>query len=152
MKLSVESVCFSYGGRRILRDISFRGNCGEVIALAGPNGCGKTILLKCIGRLLQPESGKVITNGESLLKMSIRESAKHIGYVSQDTGTIFAISVINAVLLGRTPHIPFKASEKDVEIAEQAIEQMGLSGIAFRLMNELSGGERQRAMIARAIA
>lgn len=152
MKLSVESVCFSYGGRRVLHNISFAGSCGEVIALAGPNGCGKTTLLKCIGGLQRPEFGEVMINGERLSKMSMRESARHIGYVPQDTGTIFAISVINAVLLGRTPYIRFKASEKDIEIAEQAIEQLGLSNIAFRMMNELSGGERQRAMIARAIA
>ncbi|MDD4690458.1 MAG: ABC transporter ATP-binding protein [Eubacteriales bacterium] len=152
MKLSVEKVCFSYGSRQILHNISFLGSCGEVIALAGPNGCGKTTLLKCIGGLHRPESGEIMIDGKRLSMMSMRESARHIGYVPQDTGTIFAISVINAVLLGRTPYIRLRASEEDIEVAEQAIEQMGLSAIAFRMMNELSGGERQRAVIARALA
>lgn len=152
MKLQLERIFFSYNKVSILQDISFQCKGGEIIGLAGPNGSGKTTLLKCISGLHHPSAGTIRLDGQNLADLPMKQAARKIGYVPQDTGTTFAITVMNAVLLGRTPYIRFGASEKDVEIAEKAITQMGLEGLAFRMMNELSGGERQRALVARALA
>ncbi len=152
MRLQVEDVCFSYPGKAILHDFSFQCEGGEFVGLVGPNGTGKTTLIKCISGLHRPSSGRIWLDGQDLSALSMKQRAQKIGYVPQDTGTNFSITVMNAVLLGRTPYIRSGASEKDVEIAEKAIRQMGLESLAFSMINELSGGERQRALVARALA
>lgn len=152
MSLTVHNLTFGYKGRKILKELCLTAQTGEVISLVGPNGSGKTTLLKCIGRIHNAWSGSVCAGEVNLGKLSSRELAKIIGYVPQDTGSSFPINVFNAVLLGRTPHVQFSATDSDLDVVSECLCLMGLGELSFRMLNELSGGERQRVFIARALA
>lgn len=152
MKLKVDKLGFSYEKTPILKDISFETNSGEITCLLGPNGTGKTTLLKCISRIIQPSSGNVLVDGTLINKMNTKELAKLFSYVPQSTHTAFPISVIDTVLMGRVQNINFKVKEEDKEIVFNILEEMNLNNIAFKNINNLSGGERQRVFIAKAIA
>jgi iron complex transport system ATP-binding protein len=120
----------------------------------GPIGCGKTTLLKCIDGLKKLHDGSISINGKDISKLSRVEIAKSIGYVPQFHQPSFAFSVLDAVLVGRAPHIGFLDSPKkeDVLIANQALKSMGISHLANATYTELSGGERQMVLIARILA
>ena len=152
MNLSVENVSFHYKTNQVLKNVSLCGTSGEVIGILGPNGTGKTTLFKCIGRILDKYSGEIRIDGKSILDLSKNELAKTIAFVPQDTSVSFAIDVYHAILLGRTPYVRLGATERDLEIAQQAAMMMGLERLAFQNIAEISGGERQRVFIARAIA
>jgi iron complex transport system ATP-binding protein len=152
MNLDVNGLCFSYADKPVLKGLSLSVSPGKIMSLVGPNGSGKTTLLKCIANLHKAQKGSVRLGDTVINSLNFRELAKYIGYVPQDTGLAFPMSVIDAVLLGRSPHVSFRASEADMDIALEAMSLMGLEAYAFSLTNELSGGERQRVFIARALA
>lgn len=152
MKLKVDKLGFSYEKAPILKDISFETNSGEITCLLGPNGTGKTTLLKCINRILTPSSGEVFVDEILINKKTPKELAKIFSYVSQSTHTVFPISVIDTVLMGRVQNINFKVKEKDKQVVFDILEKMNLNNMAFKNINNLSGGERQRVFIAKAIA
>jgi len=151
MILSVDGIEFSYNGRPVLRDIKFSVNRGEVLSILGNNGAGKTTLLRCINRILKPKRGTVLIDGNDLFSLSSREIARRVGYAAQrhEGGRI---TVFDAVLLGRKPHIGWEASEKDLEIVREVLASLSLEDLSLRYLDELSGGELQRVIIARALA
>lgn len=151
MILSVENVRFGYSARPILKDITFCMERGMVLAVLGVNGAGKSTLLKCINRILHPQGGGVILDGHDVQRMSGTQVARHIGYAPQRFGDD-QLSVFDAVMLGRKPHIRWAASERDFHVVEQILDLMGLRDLALRSVNELSGGEAQKVVIARAFA
>lgn len=151
MILSVEGLAFNYPGRSVIRDISFSISKGEFLAILGVNGAGKSTLLKCISRILQPHLGTVCIKGQDVSRLNRRELAKKIGYVAQRNESVRS-TVFDTVLLGRKPYIHWEASREDLEITEEVLEMLGLSGYALRYLNELSGGEQQKVIIARALA
>lgn len=152
--VSVEDLSFSYGNTFKLNSISLNVEAGTVLTLLGPNGCGKTTLLKCINALLKPESGKVIIGGKNAHKLKRWELARLVGYVPQAHVPPFPFSTLDLVLMGRTAHLDFfqQPSKLDRQIAERALSMVGLSHLSHRPYDQLSGGERQLALIARAIA
>jgi iron complex transport system ATP-binding protein len=152
MSLTVSNLTFGYKQNKIIHDLNFQTKAGDVVSLVGPNGSGKTTLLKCIAHIHKAWTGNVTVNGIKLDKLDSKELAKIVGYVPQDTGSSFPISVFNAVLLGRTPYVRFNAADTDIDVVTDCLCLMGLSELSFRMMNELSGGERQRVFIARALA
>lgn len=154
MVLKVERLSFGYGKRLVLQGVEFELNRGEILVLLGPNGCGKTTLLKCINRILQPNDGIVIIEGRNYFEMSEREIAQSIGYVPQDHKPPFPYRVIDFVLLGRTPHMGIFSSPSDEDrmIALESLRAVGIEHFADRAYTELSGGERQLVLLARAIA
>ncbi|WP_027624011.1 ABC transporter ATP-binding protein [Clostridium lundense] len=152
MKLQVNKLGFSYEKTPILKNISFETNSGEITCLLGPNGTGKTTLLKCISRLITPSLGNVFVDGVLINKMKTKEISKLFSYVPQSTHSTFPISVIDIVLMGRVQSINFKVKEEDKQIVFNILEEMNLNNIAFKNINSLSGGERQRVFIAKAIA
>ena len=143
MILSVKGLAFNYPGRSVLRNISFSISKGELLAVLGINGAGKSTLLKCINNILKPCAGSVFINEDETKRLDRRERAKRIGYVAQRQESI-KMTVFDAVLLGRKPYIKWEASKKDLAIVEDILSMLGLSGYAFRYLNELSGGELQR--------
>lgn len=151
MILNVQGLHFSYPSRPVLRDAGFSVEQGEIVAIMGTNGTGKTTLLKCINRILKPDSGVVWVDNQFVDSLNRNALAQKIGYVEQQRSGSRA-SVFNTVLLGRKPYIRWDVTQKDLEIASTALEQLGLSEYALRYLDELSGGELQKVLIARALA
>ena len=152
-RLAVEHISFGYRAeRRILDDVSLSVAPGEVLGLLGPNGTGKTTLIKCIAQLLRPSVGAVYVDGVDLSALSAGEIAKRIAYVPQYTGAEFGMTALQAVLMGRLPYAGYRYRAEDERIAFDVIARMELTDFAFRNIREMSGGERQRVFIARALA
>ena len=152
-RLTAEHISFGYrADRQILDDVSLRVAAGEVLGLLGPNGTGKTTLIKCIAQLLHSAWGTVHVDDTDLSLLSAGEIAKKIAYVPQYTNAAFGMTALQTVLMGRLPYAGYRYRTEDERIAFAVIEQMGLSDFAFRNIREMSGGERQRVFIARALA
>jgi iron complex transport system ATP-binding protein len=151
MILNVQGIRFHYPGRPVLEDTSFAVERGEVLAILGTNGTGKTTLLKCINRILTPAAGSVFIGDEMVANLSRNALARKIGYVEQQRAGSRA-TVFNTVLLGRKPYIRWDITQTDMEIASQALDTLGLADYALRYLDELSGGELQKVLIARALA
>ena len=149
--LSVEDLSFAYRDRTVLSRVSFSVDAGEVLGLVGPNGCGKTTLIKCVDGMLSPQEGKVVLGGRDLGGMHRREVARAMAYVPQSAGNQTASTVFETVLMGRRPYLNWTVSPEDEERVAAALDLLDLGGLAFRKVAELSGGERQRVMIARAL-
>jgi len=148
--LNVHDLSFRYGEREILHNVSFSVGPGELMGVAGPNGCGKTTLIKCIDRIYEPE-GKVEFAGKNLQDLTTTEVARVIAYVPQAFTIGMSMSVFETILLGRRPYIRWSVSDEDFERVSSIIEALGIQHLAFRKMTQISGGERQKVMIARAM-
>jgi iron complex transport system ATP-binding protein len=162
----VRSVQFRYrsrlseASRWVLDDVSLQVRAGEVLGVVGPNGSGKTSLLKMLARLLTPLKGRIELFGQDLALMGHSEIARIVGVVQQDTQQLFPFTVAETVLMGRFPHRQRDRwgsgfgweSREDLVIATEAMMTMDIVQLADRPVTDLSGGERQRAMIARALA
>ena len=156
MNLTVCNAGFRYNSDRAsgFRHVSFSLEDGEVMSILGPNGCGKTTLLKCLNRLIKLGTGSVAVNSRDLSRFPRAEIARHIGYVPQLHQPAFPFSVLDAVLVGRAPHLGLLASPKreDIKIAEESLETMGVYHLRDKPYTQLSGGERQLVIFARVLA
>ena len=150
MILSVEELQFLYRNRKILNEIAFSIDEGEVVAILGPNGVGKTTLLKCLNRILHPKGGTVHIDGENLFDLGTMEIARLIGYVPQrvETGRLTAF---DAVLLGRRPHVKWDVTEKDLKIVDSVFKLLSMEKLRLSYIDEMSGGELQKVAIARSL-
>lgn len=151
MKLTIKDLKFDYSSIPILKNVNMELKPGEIVSIIGPNGAGKSTLIKCIDRILDPE-GDIKLGENDIKKMNLRDLAKHIGYVPQSPESMFPTTVLDTVLMGRSPHSSWRFSEKDVDKALNALEILGLPEFTLRDYNELSGGQQQRVIVARAIA
>jgi iron complex transport system ATP-binding protein len=154
MTLAAQDLSFGYPGRTIGAGVSVTVACGEALALLGPNGGGKTTLLKTMLGLLKPHAGMVTLDGLPLTDMSVSERARRIGYVPQAHAGAFAFAVRDVVLMGRTVHQGLFASptQADRSIVESQLDELGIAHLADRPYTMISGGERQLVLIARALA
>ncbi|MBL0714824.1 MAG: ABC transporter ATP-binding protein [Desulfosarcina sp.] len=151
MILSVNNIRFSYNSHPVLDAVSFAVEKGRVLAILGVNGAGKSTLLKCLNRILRPQAGSVLLGEEDVLRLPQDAIARRMGYVPQQH-TQPHLTVYEAVLLGRRPHMGLTVGKADYAVVEQTLERMGLSALALRPVSDLSGGEVQKVMIARALA
>ena len=152
MKLQVKNACYAYGKTNVWDDICFEVQSGEVLAILGPNGVGKTTLLKTIMNILTLKSGVALLDGKDIRKMEPRELWKHIAYVPQaKKGS--ATNVRDMIVLGRSSHIPIfgQPSAKDYMMADEIIQKLGIEHIAHKNCDEISGGELQMVLIGRAL-
>jgi iron complex transport system ATP-binding protein len=155
LKLSVEGGTWWYRPERILFSaVDFSVGQGEIAAILGPNGVGKTTFLKCLMGLLQWRQGKTVINGVELSQIGRKELWQTIAYVPQARTLPFSFTVTDVVLMGRTSRLSAFAQPgaKDRRAAEKALERMGISRLGSRKFAELSGGEAQLVFIARALA
>ncbi len=150
MILDVNGVEFQYRSKEVLRDIKFHLDNNEILAILGPNGVGKTTLLKCMNAILKPKNGTILVDDEDVLKLEQIDIARRMGYVPQRCEPA-RLTVFDAILLGRMPHIKWNVSDEDVMLVEATIKKMHLEEMALRYIDELSGGELQKVSIARAL-
>ncbi len=152
--IEANSISFRYHEDWVLEDVSFRVGRGEFVGVIGPNGSGKTTLLKILYRLLTPQKGEILFELAPMKRMERADIAKRIAVVAQETQLLFPFSVIETVLMGRSPYLGqlMFENEKDLEIAKKAMEWTKVAPFSERPMDELSGGERKRVFIARALA
>lgn len=152
--LRLDKVTLGYGDRLVLRDISLEANPGEIVGIIGPNGCGKSTLIKGITRLLAPHSGRIFIDGHDIANTSRGDLARLIAVVPQNPVLPELFTALEIVLMGRTPHLGHFSYEgkRDLAIAYRAMEVTQTIALAERRVGELSGGERQRLTIARALA
>ena len=154
MEIRTEDTTLSYGAARILKGISLETHTGEFVGIIGPNGGGKSTLLKCIYRVLKPDGGCIWLGDQELHEIKIKNSARKVAVVSQHNYYNFEFSVREVVMMGRAPHKKMleKDGAKDFEIVDQALKTVGMYEFADRNFSTLSGGEQQRVILARALA
>jgi iron complex transport system ATP-binding protein len=158
MALTVDHISFSYPARGdaafSLRDVSLTVNRGSLTGLLGPNGCGKTTLLKLMSGIQRPTHGSVLLDGRPLADIPRRERARKVAVVPQETHPAFEYGVLEMVLMGRHPHLGRFQIEgpADLAIAREALTATGAGHLAERPYMTLSGGEKQRVVIASALA
>lgn len=150
--LEVEALRFHYPGRaEILKRVSFQMESGKFLAVLGNNGAGKSTMLKCLNKILIPDSGKVVLEGEDVLQMTQGEVAKKIAFVAQTVPDV-RMTVHDMVMLGRRPYMSWGPGQHDHSVIHHVMEMLGLISMRGRYVSELSGGERQKVMLARALA
>ena len=154
MIFTVEKGCFGYRqDRMVLRDIRLRLEAGRILAVLGPNGVGKTTLLRCMMGMLNWNDGASYLDGRDIRMLSERELWRKIAYVPQGKGISFAYTVEEMVLLGRSPHIGMlsRPGKADREKALAALAAVGMLYARDKYCSRISGGELQMVLIARAL-
>lgn len=151
--LQLENLCAGYDGAERLHGISTAIASGQLTAVIGPNGCGKSTLMKCMAGLLKPSAGTVRLDGRDFGSLSEKERARLIAYMPQSR-IAPDISVRQLAAHGRYPHLKWgrNPSQTDREIIGRALERTGMLPLADRLVSRISGGERQRAYLAMMLA
>ncbi len=150
-KITIEGLIFSYGKTKILDGIDLAVAGREVLSLVGPNGCGKTTLIKCISGILRPR-GRVFLGERAVASMTRREVARYIGYVPQSTTSVLTTTVFDTVLMGRRPRMGWTVSDEDLDRVVEVMKLLHVEEFALKDFSELSGGQKQRVLIARALA
>ncbi len=153
--LSVSHLSFSYEqGIFVWSDISLDVHTGEVLSILGPNGTGKSTLLRCMAGLAPPDSGHIKVEGHDIHRLGRKKAAQMIAFVPQIHTPVFSFPAIKIVVMGRTSYLSTFASPsaRDYEIAHQAMKQCGITDLADKPYNKTSGGERQLILFARAVA
>ncbi|MEU9625061.1 ABC transporter ATP-binding protein [Streptomyces sp. NPDC088251] len=154
MRIDVHDLRVAYDGRTVVSGLDLIASSGEITGLVGPNGSGKSTVLRTVYRHLRPAAGRVLLDGTDIGTLPPAEAARHIAALPQERGSEFELTVREIVAMGRTPYKRAFAGENgaDRDIAERALQQVGLAGHGGRRFSALSGGERQRALLARAFA
>lgn len=152
--LEIQSLRVNYGSRSVLDEISFNIKPGQVIALVGPNGTGKTTLIRAISGVVPVRSGKIVVNGKDLTRLSPMQRAALMAVVPQARKLPDGFTVWQTVLLGRTPYLGWmgQAGPSDHRRVRWALERVQIAEHASRRVDELSGGEQQLVLLARALA
>ena len=154
--LEARNVSINYGTRQAVVNVSLRVSPGDMTAIVGANGAGKSSLLRALNGAIQPSRGDIFLDGKPLKSNARRAIGRRIAVVTQEAPLAFPVSVLEYVLGGRYPWSGPGTwgweSERDLEIAFEVLRETELENFSARLMNELSGGERQRAVLARALA
>ena len=151
MSLQISGITQGYGSRTVLEDISLNVPQGKMVAVLGPNGCGKSTLIKTVCRIYPPRSGKIIVDDTDISNIPSRDFSKYIGYVPQKYVPSDYMQVLDAILIGRSPYMGWTYSKNDFEIANRAVELMGISDLIDKNVQDISGGQIQKVIIARAI-
>jgi iron complex transport system ATP-binding protein len=160
IRLTVEQVSYAYSANPsqaplfTLEASSFHARAGEIVAILGPNASGKSTLLKLIAGAIEPLSGRVLLNGFATHSLTPRVRAQRIAMVQQESPLLFPARAWEFVLQGRHPYgrsLRFETTE-DINIARNALAQIGAEHLSDRWMDQISGGEKQRVVLARALA
>lgn len=154
MIFEVKDGSYGFGNEVFFENLNFTIGNGETLAILGPNGIGKTTLLKCMMGLKPWIKGESRIDGKSFKDLSSKEIWTNIGYVAQAKNVSFTYTAKEMVLLGRSAHLGIfsQPSKEDLEIAEKAMEMVGITHLANKNCHQMSGGQLQMVLIARALA
>ena len=152
--LELRRVDVAYRDRQVLRGVDLSVQAGEVVGLVGPNGCGKTTLIKAVTQVIRCQGGEVRLNGRLASSLTRRELARLASVVPQNAPLPAGYSALDVVLMGRTPHLRFLQQDgaDDRRQAREALTTVGARHLADRRVDQVSGGERQMIALARALA
>ncbi|HWT43617.1 MAG TPA: ABC transporter ATP-binding protein [Sphingopyxis sp.] len=152
--LSTNDLAIGYPGRLVAEHLALDLNPGDVVVLVGPNGTGKTTLLRTLAGLLAPLAGSIALNGDPLARLSAREKAQRLGVVLTERPQTGYLTGFELAAAGRYPHTGWQGrlTESDVAIVDEALALVGATPFRDRPVASLSDGERQRVMVARALA
>ncbi|AOS63927.1 ABC transporter ATP-binding protein [Actinoalloteichus hymeniacidonis] len=153
MRLTLDDVSVSIAGKTLVRELRLAVDSGEIVGLVGPNGSGKSTALRCVYRALRPSSGAVLLDDVDLADLSLRESARSVAALTQETSVDLDFTVEEVVALGRFPHLRDSQAlgAREDELCAAAMRRVDVAHLAQRGVLTLSGGERQRVYIARAL-
>ena len=151
MHIKIDNVEFSYSSTPVLKDVKLDIDGPGFISILGPNGVGKSTLIHCMNKILEPTSGSVFIDGEDVKGISIKELAKEISYVPYSANDSFPLTVVDTVMMGRHPHAKWNTLDKDLDIVYDTLKMLGISHLAMRQFNELSAGQHQKVMLARGL-
>lgn len=152
MTVQVRDLVVGYGTDPVLDGVSLSVARGELVGLVGPNGVGKTTLIRALLGTLAPEAGAVTLNGDAVSALSSRAASRRVAAVPQESAVPFSFTVREIVEMGRHPHAPRLGSDPEPRAVERAMERTEITHLAERDIEAVSGGERQRVLIARALA
>ena len=152
--IEMRNATFRYGDRVIFEDLNLTVLHGEVLTILGANGSGKSTLLRCLGGALNLNAGDICVDGKNLRSFDAAARARKVGFLFQEHQPTFPFTVLDVVLMGRTPHLhPFGGpSPQDQGLALETLDEIGLLRFKDRPYTELSGGERQVVLLGRALA
>lgn len=154
MKIEIEDISFSYTkNKNTLYNMTFDVSEGDICCILGKNASGKTTLVKCICKLLEPSKGKIYYNGNDISKMDRKTISRKLAFIPQEHRLSFNYNVIDVVLMGRYPHRKLfnKVNKKDLDIVFKNLCMLNIEHLSYKNYNELSGGEKQLVLIARAL-
>lgn len=153
MKIEMKDVSFAYGVGKdpVIHDVNLCIDTPGLYCIVGPNGVGKSTLIKCMNKIFKPTAGEVYLDGKNLSDMSLKEIAEHIGYVPVQTMDVFSIPVVDAILMGRQNRSRWRTSSEDLQIAARAMKMLGIEDLSMRGFNELSAGQHQKVALARGV-
>ena len=153
MSIEVKNLRFRYGARPVIGDVSFTAEKGELLAVLGPNGVGKSTLFRCLLGFLKPVGGEILVDGKELGAYSRRELAKKIAYIPQSHAPAFDHTVLDSVLMGMTAQLRVfeQPGQAQREKAMQMLRALGMEKLSSRGCMKISGGERQLMLLARAL-
>ena len=149
--IDVEGLSFGYGDRTVLHDISFRIDEPGFYCIIGPNGVGKSTLIRCVTGHIAPDSGSVKVFGKDVREYKLADLAKTVGYVPVMNADFNVMTVLDTVLIGRFSRQRWRTTPEDLAIAHGALECMEIGDLAMRYFSELSAGQRQKVSLARGL-
>jgi len=154
IKIEMQNVCLGYSRKVVLKGLTFQVRPGEMMGLIGPNGCGKSTVIKALSHIISPYSGKILLDGQDIKKIQRRDLSRLLAVVPQMPLLPSAFTAFEIVLMGQYPHLGLFQYEgpKELAIAWQAMKKTDTQSLAERRVSELSGGEIQSLLIARALA
>lgn len=152
VSIELSDLSFAYDhSRPVISGINIKIDKPGLYCILGPNGVGKSTLIKCINKINKPTSGTVKLNGRDINEMSSKEISKIIGYVPVSGNDMFSMPVMDAILIGRYTQQKWKTTTDDLDIVYRTMKLLGISSLALHGYNELSAGQHQKVAIARGI-